>query len=97
MEELILPEQDIINSICLFYAREKHILPEDVEVELMYDDDRGFEAEAFANGMSGLYNHGNMVSAIRLWLEEFLNMDPYAAAVRIELDDERGIIAYING
>lgn len=96
MSEIILPEQDVINSICLFYAREKHVLPEDVEVELLFEDDRGFEAEVYVNGAQTLYNEGNMVSAVRLWIEEYHEMDPYAAAIRLELDDEEGIIAYVN-
>ncbi|MBQ0138432.1 MAG: DUF2653 family protein [Kurthia sp.] len=96
MSEFILPEQDVINSICLFYAREKHILPEDVEVELLFEDDRGFEAEVYANGAQTLYNEGNMISAVRLWIEEYHDLDPYATGIRLELDDEQGIIAYIN-
>lgn len=98
MSELILPEQDVINSICLFYAREKYIMPEDVEVQLIYDDDRGFEAEVFARGIEALYNEGNMISAIRLWIEEYHGMNPYSASIHLELSDEKGvgIIARIN-
>lgn len=96
VEEIIVPEQDVINSICLYYAREKHIMPEDVEVELLFDDDRGFEAEVSANGMQALYNANNMISALRLWVEDYLNMDPYGTSIRLELDDEQGIIAYVS-
>lgn len=94
--EIIIPEQDVINSICLYYAREKHVMPEDVEVELLFDDERGFEAEAHVNGVVTLYSVGNMTSALRIWVEEYLEMDPYATGIRIDLDDEQGIIAYVN-
>lgn len=60
--------KNVVNSICLHYAREKYIMSEDVEVELIYDD-RGFEAEVFARGIEALYNEGNMISAIRLWIK----------------------------
>ena len=92
--EIVIPEQDVINSICLYHAREKNIIPEDVEVALMYDDELGFEAEAFSNGMSTLYKEGNMISALRVWVEDYLNMNPFSTSIRLELDDEQGIIAY---
>ncbi len=47
MEKLIIPEQDIINAICVYISRKKQIKPEEVVVELMYDDDYGFSAEAY--------------------------------------------------
>lgn len=60
----------------------------------MYDDELGFEAEAFSNGMSTLYKEGNMISALRVWVEDYLNMNPFSTSIRLELDDEQGIIAY---
>lgn len=92
--EIVIPEQDIINSICLYHAREKNIMPEDVEVELIFDDELGFEAEAYSNGMLTLYKQGNMISALRVWVQDYLNMNPFSTSIRLELDDEQGIIAY---
>ncbi|GEK35461.1 DUF2653 family protein [Kurthia sibirica] len=96
MEELIISEQDVINSICLYHAREKLIMPEDVQVELTYEDDAGFGAEAESNGQQTFYKEGNMLAALRIWVEEFLELDPYGTAIRIELHDEEGIIAYVS-
>ena len=95
MERLIIPEQDIINAVCVYISRKKQVTPEEVEVELMYDDDYGFSAEAFVDGRKQVLITVNLVEALRLWLDEFLNEDPYAG-VELLLDDEAGIIAAIN-
>ncbi|AXI10897.1 DUF2653 domain-containing protein [Oceanobacillus zhaokaii] len=95
MEKLVIPEQDIINAICVYIARKKQVTPEEVEVELMYDDDTGFSAEAFVAGRKQVLITGNMIEALRMWLEEFLNRDPFSG-IKLELDDEEGIIAIIR-
>ncbi|WP_342512018.1 YxcD family protein [Sporosarcina sp. FSL K6-1522] len=96
MEKLIIPEQDVINAICFYHARKKYVLPEQVEVELMYEDDRGFSAEAYVNGQQQFFDTADMIAALRLWLKEFLNEDPFAAAIKLVLDDEAGIIAEVQ-
>jgi Protein of unknown function (DUF2653) len=92
LEKLIIPEQDIINAICVYVARKKQVRPEEVEVELMYDDDYGFSAEAYVHDRKQVLITQNMIEALRLWLDEYLNMDPYMG-LKLVLDDEEGIIA----
>ncbi|MEK5382748.1 YxcD family protein [Niallia sp. FSL W8-0635] len=92
MEKLIIPEQDIINAICVYVARKKQVRPEEVEVELMYDDDYGFSAEAYVHDRKQVLITQNMIEALRLWLDEYLKMDPYIG-LKLVLDDEEGIIA----
>lgn len=96
MSEILIPEQDIINSICLYYAREKHIMPEEVEVVLHLTDERGYEAEIFSSGITAFYNEGNMIASLRLWVEDYLNMDPFATVIRLELVEGQGIVAYVK-
>ncbi|RID82002.1 DUF2653 family protein [Peribacillus asahii] len=95
MEKLIIPEQDIINALCVYMSRKKQIQPQDVEVELMYDDEYGFSAEVYWEGRKQVLITVNLIEALRLWLDEFLNRDPYAG-IELVLDDEEGIIAVIN-
>jgi hypothetical protein len=92
MEKLIISEQDIINAICVYISRKKQVKPDEVEVELMYDDDYGFSAEAFVDGRKQVLITLNIIEALRLWLEEFLHRDPYVG-INLVLDDEQGIIA----
>ena len=96
MEEIMLPEQDIINALCLYIAAKRQVTPEEVEIELMYDDDYGFSAEAHVNGRQQILITANIIEALRFWVEHELNMDPFAAALELELDDEEGIIAYVR-
>lgn len=95
MAQLRLPEQDIINALCVYTAQKKQIKPEEVEIELMYDDDYGFSAEAYWNERKQVLVMVNIIEAIRLWLEEYLNRDPYTG-IELVLDDEEGIIALIG-
>lgn len=96
MSETLISEQDLINSICLHHAREKHIMPEDVEVVLHFSDERGYEAEIFTFGATTFYNEGNIITSLRLWVEDYLNMDPYSTAIRLDLVEGQGIVAYVK-
>lgn len=95
MAKLKISEQDIINALCVYIARKKQVKPEEVEIELMYDDDYGFSAESFVGGRSQILITVNIIEALRLWLDEFLNRDPYAG-IELVLDDNEGIIAMIS-
>ncbi|MCM3537971.1 YxcD family protein [Priestia endophytica] len=95
MGSLSISEQDIINALCVYISQKKQIKPEEVEVELMYDDSYGFSAEVFVDGRKQVLITANLIEAIRLWLDEYLNRDPYAG-IKLVLDDEEGIIALIN-
>jgi hypothetical protein len=95
MEKLIISEQDIINSVCVYIAKKKQIHPEAVEVELMYDDDYGFSAEVFVDDRKQVLITANLIEALRLWLDEYLGRDPYAP-IKLHLDDNEGILAYID-
>ena len=95
MEKLIISEQDIINALCVYISRKKQVKPEEVEVELMYDDEYGFSAEAYVDGRKQVLITVNLIEALRMWLEEYLNRDPYSG-IELVLDDEEGILAIIN-
>jgi hypothetical protein len=95
MEKLTIPEQDIINALCVYTARKKELKPEEVEIELMYEDEYGFSAEAYWNGRKQVYVMINIIEALRIWLEEYLNRDPYSG-IELVLDDEEGIMALIS-
>lgn len=95
MEQIIISEQDIANAICIYIASKKQISPDEVEVELMYDDDYGFSAEVYVYGRKQVLITQNMIEALRLWLEHELNRDPYSP-IELKLDEEEGIIALVR-
>lgn len=92
MEGLTISEQDIINAVCVYISRKKQVKPEEVEVELMFNDDYGFSAEAYVGGRKQVLITANIIEALRLWLDEFLHQDPYVG-IQLVLDDQEGIIA----
>lgn len=94
MEEIIVGEQDLVNAICVYTADRKGIKPEDVQAELIYDDDYGFSAEVYAAGRKQVYIASNIIEALRFWLEHEQGADPYAASLRLEMDEQLGIIAH---
>ncbi|MCT6925252.1 YxcD family protein [Metasolibacillus sp.] len=96
MEQLTLFEQDLINAICIFHARFKNVQPENVEVELMYDDLAGYTAEAYVNGQVELYNTVNFITALRLYIDEELQRDSISARISLDIDDEAGMIANVS-
>lgn len=96
MEQQIIYEQDVANAVCVLIAKEARAMPDDVEVELAYDDDEGFSAEAELNGNVYQLNTTRLVEALRLWVEQYLDMDPMAAGIQLKLDDDEGIIAIVR-
>ncbi|MCM3710978.1 DUF2653 family protein [Sporosarcina luteola] len=96
MAELMMSEQDIVNAICIDHSQKHKIPPEEIEVELVYDDDEGFFAELEYNGQKQVLGSFDIIQAIRYWIEEVLNGDPYAAGVNLLLDRDEGIIATIQ-
>lgn len=96
MEKLVIFEQDVINALCVYVSRKKQVKPEEVEVELMFDDDYGFSAEAWVDGRKQILIAANIIEALRLWLDEYLHRNPFAG-IELVLDDEEGIIAVVKG
>ena len=96
MEKLTLHEQDLINAVCLFHAKFKNVSPNEIEVELMYDDVAGYSAEAFYNGQLDVYNSVNFIMALRLYIDEQLGRDSMSARIILDIDEEEGMIAHVE-
>jgi hypothetical protein len=92
-----LNEQDIINAICLTVSSKKQINPEQVSVELMWDEEYGFSAEVYdAQQRKQIFVESNLIESIRFYLDAQLKIDPFSAGVQLELDDNEGIVALIK-
>jgi hypothetical protein len=89
-------EQDIINALCLHIAHKRQITPQEVEIELMFDDEYGFSAEAYVNDRKQILITANIIEALRFWLETEMKIDPFSASLELVLDDDEGIIAYVS-
>jgi hypothetical protein len=96
MGKIKVSEQDIINALCLHIAHKRQITPQEVDIELRYDDDYGFSAEAYVNDRKQVLITANIIEALRYWLETEMSIDPFSAALELVLDDDEGIIAYVE-
>ena len=92
----IINEQDIINAICLSQAYHKNVRPEEVLVELMYDDETGFGAEVEVAGKVEILDTPAMIGTLRVWIKDVLHGDPFSTGIELVLDDEEGIIAKLS-
>ncbi|MEC0231025.1 DUF2653 family protein [Paenibacillus alba] len=88
-----LTEQEIVNAVCLNMAERKGLEPNEVDVELMWDEDLGFSAEVFAGGRSQILTEGNLFEAITQYLFNQYQMRVFRDQMRFILDEE--IIAEI--
>lgn len=93
METIKISEQELINALCVYIAEKRKVGPEEVLVELMYDDDYGFSAEVEVNGRQQILIQANLIEALRLLLDREYNVNSFAARLQLELDDEEGIYA----
>lgn len=96
MAELIMSEQDIVNAICIDQSQKHKTSPEEIVVELLYDDNEGFTAELDFHGHRQVIGSFDIIQAIRYWIAEVLKDDPYGAGIKLVLDREEGIIASIQ-
>ncbi|QGQ46439.1 YxcD family protein [Metabacillus sediminilitoris] len=96
MGKIKISEQDIVNALCLHIAHKRQIKPQEVEVELMFDDDYGFSAEAYVSDRKQVLITANIIEALRFWLDTVMKIDPFSAALDLVLDDDEGIICYVK-
>ncbi|MCO7126820.1 YxcD family protein [Sporolactobacillus shoreicorticis] len=93
METMSISEQDIVNALCIHLADKKGVAPQEIQIELLYDDDYGFSAEAYVGNRKQILIEANIIEALRFWIETELKENPYGS-LRLALDEEAGIIAH---
>lgn len=85
---MVLGEDEIVNAICLFEAERKQLSPTQIEVELIWDEDTGFSAEATAEGRSRVLIEANMLEAIERYLLREYERRVFRSQIRLGLDEE---------
>ncbi|MGE8206465.1 YxcD family protein [Heyndrickxia sp. NPDC080065] len=96
MEKTAIFEQDIVNAVCIYVADKYYVQPEEVSVELIFDDESGFSAEIEINDRLQKLTELNLIEALRHWLDSEHGLDPMAVGLELELDEQEGIIAYVS-
>lgn len=95
MATLIIHEQDIVNAICLYMSHEKDVEPDEVIVELFYDDEGDIEygAEVTIEKKMEEITTPKLISALRLWLNLYTDIDGIAAGLKLHFDENDGVYA----
>ncbi|MBP1990349.1 DUF2653 family protein [Paenibacillus eucommiae] len=89
-----LNEQDIMNAICLHMAKRKQVKPEQVQVQLLWDEALGFSAEVVVDGRSQFLIEASMKEAIERYMLNEYNQRVFRS--QVELDIEEEMIAIIH-
>jgi hypothetical protein len=85
---MILNEQELINAICLHTAERRGVRPEDVDVQLQYDEETGFSAELQANGRTWYIVEANMLEAVERYLLNERGIRVYRNQIELDVEDE---------
>lgn len=95
MATLIIDEQDIINAVCLFMSHEKDVEPDEIEVELFYDDEAALEygAEITIQAKTEEIETPKIISSLRLWLNLYTEIDGISAGIKLHFNEDNGIYA----
>ncbi|MNH45523.1 hypothetical protein D3C76_1737220 [compost metagenome] len=69
-------------------AERKAVRPEDVQVELSWEEDTGYSAEVWVQGRSQYLVESNMIEAILRYMLSEYGIRAYREDVRLDLDEE---------
>lgn len=95
MATLIINEQDMINAICLYLSHEKDVEPDEIEVELFYDDETedAYGAEVTHQHQMEEIGTPKIIASLRLWLNLYTDIDGIAAGLKLHFNEDDGIYA----
>lgn len=82
-----LSMDEIVNAICLNLAQRHEVPVESVQVELLYDEDNGFSAEAWVQGRSRFLIEANMKEAIMRYMETQYGRRIYPPQIQLDVDE----------
>lgn len=88
MSTMVLSMDEIVNALCLHMAERKMVRPEDVQVELSWEEDTGYSAEVWVQGRSQYLVESNMIEAILRYMLSEYGIRSYREDVRLDLDEE---------
>jgi hypothetical protein len=83
-----LSQQDIMNALCMHIAERKQIKPEQVTVELMWDEDLGYSAEVVAEGRNQILVEANILEAIERYLLVLWDERVFRSQISLDIDEE---------
>ncbi|GGG88856.1 MULTISPECIES: YxcD family protein [Paenibacillus] len=79
---------EIINAVCLHMAERKGVKPQDVEVQLSWEEQYGFTAEVWVNGRSQYLIESNLLEAIEQYMYTEYNQRVFRSNIKLDADEE---------
>lgn len=91
-----LSGQEIVNALCVNIAARKMIQPDQVDVELMWDDEYGFSAEVFVGERNQILIEANILESIEQYVYKEYNTRIFRDQIRLEIVNDEDIEAEIT-
>jgi hypothetical protein len=88
-------EQDVVDACCVYVGSRHRHRPEDVQVDLQYNQGEGFAADAKAGWTNIHLNEQDMIDAVATYLAEYHNFQPDRLTIDLQFPEESRIEAYI--
>lgn len=79
---------EIINAVCLHMADRRGVKPQDVEVQLSWEEEYGFTAEVWVNGRSQYLIEANLLEAIEQYMYSQYNRRVFRSNIKLDADEE---------
>jgi hypothetical protein len=96
--KIFFEEQDLIDSVCVFTALRHGLKPENLQVELFFEEQKGFSAVATSgNGMLQYrLNEQDLIDSVAVYLRDYHRFDPHRLTVELFFEPDKGFWAIIE-
>lgn len=94
--ELLLNEQDVVDSVCVFTAEKEYTNPENIDVDLAFHPSYGFSAMALVSGRKKNLDEQDLIDAIAVYLRDYHNFDPHRLLVELSFSENDGVTASVR-
>ncbi|WP_462410322.1 DUF2653 family protein [Neobacillus sp. Marseille-QA0830] len=93
--EILLNEQDIIDSISVYAAERDRVAPQSVQVQLEFNEAFGIKARVVTFGGEWGCNEQEIIDAIAVYLRDYHQFQPDNLMAELAYDELEGITASI--
>lgn len=79
---------EFVNAICLHMAMRRSVRPEEVEVELNWDEEYGYTAQVWVQGRHQYLVESNMLEALEQYVYNEYGHRVFRSQIQLHVDDE---------
>lgn len=83
-----LSMDELINALCLHMSSRKQVYPEDVSVELCWDERHGFTAEVSVHSQLQYLVESNLLEAIEQYMNTEYGQRVFRHQMKLNVDEE---------